>query len=124
MTPPPPNMPMNVTYASNLSCSSCTLGGYTYCISGSPNQVVTTYPASPAASFCCMNSTNCSYVNTTTWSCTNSYADPGYALYVCPISSTVCGSKQQVKFTKIGNATNITIAGLPMGQTCLYRVDA
>ena len=84
-TPHPSNYPVNVTYAANLSCGLCTLGGYVYCVTGSDNQVAAAVPAT-TAQYCCKNSTNCTYVNNTAYTCTSSYADMGYSLYTCPIS--------------------------------------
>lgn len=43
---------------------------------------------------------------------------------MCPVSTTVCGvGKQNNRFTAIGNTTSITIANLPAGSSCIYKVD-
>lgn len=81
-TPLPSNLPLNVTYASNLSCGLCTMGGFVFCVTGNDAQIYTTAPTQ----YCCKNSTNCSYVNNTAYTCTNSYADQAYSLYTCPMS--------------------------------------
>lgn len=43
---------------------------------------------------------------------------------MCPTSTTICSNKQNTRFTAIGNTTSFNITNLPVGNTCIYRVDA
>ena len=126
VTPKPTNWPKNnVTYATNLTCGQCIVGGYVYCVSGAEAQQVTTLPSSPNGQYCCRNSSNCTYVNNTAWSCSNAYAFEGYGFFTCPLSTTYCGKTFNFNFKAVGNTTTFNItSGLPKGQACVYTLKA
>ena len=71
------------------------MGGYNFCMQAYDSVTVAAGDSLPTFK-CCVDD-QCSEVNTTSWSCSSTYANVSYALTFCPQQQSKCGTNQHIQ---------------------------
>jgi len=108
-----------VTYATDLECGGCILGGYNFCMKAlDAFQITTTEPEMK----CCRDAT-CAEASNKQWSCSSAYKDQSYSLEMCPFNTNHCGAKAIPFATQGSSDVTIEISEMDRGETCCYSIE-